>query len=55
MSQSKLEALTSAAEVVGGGLVAAGFCLWFLPLGLIVAGLELLALGYLAAPTGGRR
>ncbi len=56
MSESKMEALTSAAEVAGAVLIAVGFCLWFLPLGLIVGGGELVGLGWLLAPTArGRR
>ncbi len=50
MSESRMEALTSAAELVGAVLIAVGFFLWWLPAGFVVAGLELVGLGYWAAP-----
>lgn len=52
-----MDALTSVFEVVGAVLIAAGFFLWWLPAGLVVAGAELVGLGYLLAPAprGGRR
>lgn len=50
MSESKVEALTSAAELVGAVLIAIGFFLWWLPAGFIVAGGELVGLGWLLAP-----
>lgn len=55
MSESKMEAVTSLAELVGAVLIAVGFLLWWLPAGLVVAGLELIGLGYLAAPDAPRR
>ena len=47
---SKMEALTSAAELLGMVLIAVGFILWWLPAGLVVAGVELLVLGWFLAP-----
>ena len=56
MSDSKMEAVTSVAELVGLVLIAVGVFLWWLPAGLVVAGVELLGLGWLLAPTTpGRR
>lgn len=55
MSDSKMEALTSAAELVGAVLIALAFFLWWLPAGLFVAGVELVGVGWLLAPTPPRR
>ena len=56
MSDTKMEAITTVVELVGLVLIAVGFVLWWLPAGLIVAGLELVGLGWLLAPTTpGRR
>lgn len=55
MSESRREAVTTMIELVGAVLVAAGFLLWWLPAGLVVVGLELIGLGYLAAPDAPRR
>ena len=56
MSDSGMEALTSVAELVGAVLIALAFFLWWLPAGLFVAGLELVGIGWLLAPTPpGRR
>lgn len=52
-----MDVFTSILEVVGAVLIAVGFFLWWLPAGLVVAGVELVGLGYLLAPAprGGRR
>lgn len=56
MSDKRMEWLTSVAELVGLALIAVGVFLWWLPAGLVVAGLELVGLGWLLAPTTpGRR
>lgn len=56
MSDSGMEALTSVAELVGAVLIALAFFLWWLPAGLFVAGVELVGIGWLLAPTPpGRR
>lgn len=56
MSDSMMEALTSVAELVGAVLIALAFFLWWLPAGLFVAGVELVGIGWLLAPTPpGRR
>jgi hypothetical protein len=56
MSDSRVEALTSVAELVGAVLIALAFFLWWLPAGLFVAGVELVGIGWLLAPTPpGRR
>ena len=44
-----VDRLTTVGEVAGGSLVAVGFGLFALPLGLIVGGVELIGLSYLAA------
>jgi hypothetical protein len=41
--------VTTAAELIGAGLVVAAAWLMFLPLGLLVAGLFLLLFGWLGA------
>lgn len=52
----RMEALTSLMEVAGAVTIAVGVGLAWLPGGLVVAGLELVGLGYLLAPTPpGRR
>lgn len=52
----RMEALTSLMEVAGGVTIAVGVGLAWLPGGLVVAGVELVGLGYLLAPTPqGRR
>lgn len=56
MPESKMEAATSLLELVGALLIAVGVALAWLPAGLVVAGVELIGLGYLLAPTPpGRR
>jgi hypothetical protein len=57
MPESKrMEAVTSLLELAGGALLAIGSGLAWLPAGLLVAGVELIALGYMLAPTPpGRR
>ena len=47
---TSMEALTSVAELLGAAMIAVGFTLWWLPAGLIVAGLELIGLGWFLAP-----
>ncbi len=52
-----MDALTTALEVVGAAGIAVGFFLAWMPAGFMVAGAELVGLGYLLAPAarGGRR
>lgn len=50
------ETLTTLVELLGLVLIAAGVALAWLPAGLVVAGAELVGLGYLLAPdVPGRR
>lgn len=52
----RMDAVTTLMEVAGGVTIAVGVGLAWLPGGLVVAGLELVGLGYLLAPTPpGRR
>jgi hypothetical protein len=39
--------VTTLVELVGGALVAVGVGMWQIPAGLVVAGAELIAVGYL--------
>ncbi len=49
------ETLTTLVELVGLVLIAVGVALAWLPGGLVVAGAELVGLGYLLAPEAPRR
>jgi len=52
-----MDAFTTVLEVVGAVVIAVGFFVFWVPAGLVVAGVELVGLGYLLAPAprGGRR
>lgn len=55
LSDSRLEAITSAVELAGAVLIAVGFFLFWLPAGFVVAGSELIGLSWFLAPQRGRR